>query len=87
MLVFSRLRLISIIGKLDFSVQISSPEEFLGLNLGDAHIIRNAGGLAYDLIFVFLHVSAEPVPMVYSGGRLFGPSSSHRDSLKLEIFL
>lgn len=24
-----------------------NPEEFLGLNIGEAHIIRNAGGLAY----------------------------------------
>jgi len=39
--------------------QISRPEEFLGLNLGEAHIIRNAGGLAYVIKIVFLPVSVE----------------------------
>lgn len=27
---------------------MNSPEEFLGLNIGEAHIIRNAGGLAKE---------------------------------------
>lgn len=39
--------------------EISSPEEFLGLNLGEAHIIRNAGGLAYVTNIILPSVSVE----------------------------